>query len=62
MATNPRGSKPSKKEQTDYLKRKYMNNCSELKPKNIEFELISGTEFAYIKTIGGKKGITIKNK
>ena len=59
MATN----KPTKKEINDYLQRKYMNNFGgECKPKNISFELISGTEFAYITTIGGKKGITIKNK
>ena len=56
MANN----KPTKKECVDYLIRKYMGSDSELTPKNVEFELISGTEFAYITTIGGKKGITIK--
>ena len=53
-------SKPKKKEIETYLQRKYMNNFGgDCKPKNISYELISGTEFAYIKTIGGKKGITI---
>ena len=56
-------NKPTKKEINDYLQRKYMNNFGgECKPKNISFELISGTEFAYITTIGGNKGITIKKK
>ena len=54
--------KPTKKQQHQYLIRKYMGQDSELTPKNIEFELISGTEFAYITTIGGKQGITIKKK
>ncbi len=53
--------KPTNTEINNYLQRKYMNNFGgECKPKNISFELISGTEFAYITTIGGKKGITIK--
>ena len=52
--------KPTKKEINEYIKRKFMGSCSELKPKNIQFELEDGYEFVYIETIGGKKGITIK--
>ena len=54
--------KPTKKEKEDYILRKYGPTGSELKPKNVSFELISGTEFAYITTIGNKKGLTIKKK
>ena len=56
-------NKPTKKEIDNYLQRKYMNNFGgDAIPRNISFELISGTEFAYITTIGGNKGITIKKK
>ncbi len=53
--------KITKKQKIDYLKRKYMNTCSELKPRNIQFELADGHEFAYVNLMG-KKGLTIKKK
>lgn len=52
--------KPSKKEIQAYLWRKFGPTCSELKPKNWEYQLEDGYEFVYTQTIGGKKGITIK--
>ena len=54
--------KPSKKECDAYIIRKYASSDSEIQPKNICYTLEDGMEFAYIKTIGNKKGITIKKK
>lgn len=55
--------KPTKKEIESYLQRKFMNNFGgDCKPKKINYELAEGFEFAYITTIGGKKGITIKKQ
>ena len=54
--------KPTKKECDAYILRKYIGSDSELKPKNISYELTEGAKFKYIKTIGGRKGITITNK
>ena len=54
--------KPTKKEIEQYLWRKFGPTCSELTPRNFSYELEDGMEFAYITTIGGKKGITIKKK
>lgn len=54
--------KPTKKEIDKYLWRKFGPTCSELTPRNFKYELEDGYEFAYITTIGGKKGITIKKK
>ena len=51
----------SKKEKLTYLKNKYMSTCSELKPKNIEFELEDGYEFKRVKLFGGtKEGLSIR--
>lgn len=56
-------NKPTKKEKDAYILRKYANNGSgEAIPRNLSYEIDSDHEFAYITTIGGKKGITIKKK
>ncbi len=55
--------KISKKEKDDYMLRKYTHTDSQVKPRNISYELADGYEFVRIDLFGGKKkGITIKNK
>ena len=54
--------KPTKKECDAYMMRKYAASDSEITPRNIKYELEDGKQFKYIKTIGGRKGITITNK
>lgn len=48
-------------EKLAYLKRKYMNTCSELVPRNIEIELEDDMEFTFV-NIMGRECITIKRK
>jgi len=55
-------AKPTKKEIDKYLWRKFGPTCSELTPRNFKYELEDGYEFAYITTVGGRKGITIRKK
>ncbi len=53
----------TKKEKDDYMLRKYAGSDSQVKPRNVSYELEDGYEFARIDLFGGKKkGLTIKKK
>ncbi len=55
--------KITKKEKDAWMLKKYAGSDSQVKPRNVSYELAEGYEFVRIDLFGGKKkGLTIKKK